>query len=316
MIKRAFRLLAAVFMLYCGLMDVAFAQTSIDQLKVELLSPWVVTVEGEARLRSLRLTALAGKDKDLFLIEANYGWLDGQQDPALAELKQTGTERKLTITTGAQSTIVVSQSPDGSLNGVFKPKAGSNKTVRLEKIPEQDLQVKVQAALTAKASQDFANEGKDWGVAPTTTARRSSSGYHAATPLTIPGAKVIKTGALKALLDMDKSVVVVDVLDGKDRVSIPGAYWMQGGGEGVLYGAEKSRFAAALEKLTAGDKSRSLVFLCLSSECWLSYNAALHALEAGYSNVTWYRGGINSWKAARLPLNAVERFSWSPAAGR
>ncbi len=45
----------------------------------------------------------------------------------------------------------------------------------------------------------------------------------------------------------------------------------------------------------------------LSRECWVSYNAALRAINAGYTNVLWYRGGIEAWKAAGLPTLAPGR---------
>ncbi|MBX3681485.1 MAG: hypothetical protein KF731_02195 [Thauera sp.] len=123
-------------------------------------------------------------------------------------------------------------------------------------------------------------------------------------------ARVIKTLELKALLDVNKDVVVVDVLDSKNRRSIPGAFWLSGAGDGQFFAAEKNRFAAALEKLTGGDKTRPLVFLCVSSECWLSYNASLHALEAGYEDVIWYRGGTNAWTGASLDWTKPESVSW------
>ena len=53
-----------------------------------------------------------------------------------------------------------------------------------------------------------------------------------------------------------------------------------------------------LDEVTGGDKAKPVVFYCLSQMCWLSYNAAMRAVEAGYTNVLWYRGGIESWKAA------------------
>jgi len=61
---------------------------------------------------------------------------------------------------------------------------------------------------------------------------------------------------------------------------------------------------------TGGDKTRPLVFLCISSECWLSYDASLHALEAGYKDVIWYRGGTNSWTGAILEWTKPESVSW------
>ncbi len=155
----------------------------------------------------------------------------------------------------------------------------------------------------------FSLEDKDWGVEATTTPKRGPL-YHAPTPASIPGARVIKTLELKGLLESNKNVVVVDVLDSKTRTTIPGAFWMYGGGDGQFFGAEKSRFATALEKLTGGDKTRPIVFLCLGSECWLSYNASLHALEAGYKDVIWYRGGTDSWKGANLESKKPESISW------
>ncbi len=155
----------------------------------------------------------------------------------------------------------------------------------------------------------FAFEDKDWRIEATTTPKRAPL-YHAPTPTSIPGARVIKTLELKALLEANKNVVVVDVLDSKTRKSIPGAFWMPGAGDGQFFAAETSRFSAALEKLTGGDKTRPIVFLCLSSECWLSYNASLHALEAGYKDVIWYRGGTNSWTGASLEWKKLESVSW------
>ena len=74
--------------------------------------------------------------------------------------------------------------------------------------------------------------------------------------------------------------------------------------------SEKSKFAAAMEKHTGGDKNRPVVFLCLGPECWESYNACLHALEAGYKEVMWYRGGRQAWVAARLDGPTPETIAW------
>lgn len=164
-----------------------------------------------------------------------------------------------------------------------------------------------QVALPEGKQQGFAYEDKDWGVAATSSIKRGTP--HAPTPTTIPGARVIRTLELKTLLEQNKEVVVVDVLDSKTRRTVPGAWWMSGAGAAAMYGAEMGRFTAALEKLTAGDKARPLVFLCLSSECWLSYNAALRAIEAGYKDVLWYRGGTDAWKGASLEL-VESRVGW------
>lgn len=85
---------------------------------------------------------------------------------------------------------------------------------------------------------------------------------------------------------------------------------MLGAGDGQFFGAEKSRFSVALEKLTGGDKSKPIIFLCISFECWLSYNASLYAVEAGYKDVIWYRGGTNAWGGASLDRATPELIKW------
>ena len=51
----------------------------------------------------------------------------------------------------------------------------------------------------AAGAAAFSYEDKDWGIAPTTTAKRAP--FHAPTPISIPGGRVIKTLELKALLE-------------------------------------------------------------------------------------------------------------------
>jgi PQQ-dependent catabolism-associated CXXCW motif protein len=154
----------------------------------------------------------------------------------------------------------------------------------------------------------FANEDRDFGVAPTRSPRRTQ--FHAPTPTEIPGGKVIRTVELRQLLDSQRNVLVVDVLDSKDgRSTIPGAVWLYGAGSGLGSG-EKSRFVAALEQLSGGDKSRPVVFLCLGAECWLSYNASLHAIEAGHTNVYWFRGGTDAWRGAGYATRSVKASNW------
>jgi len=154
----------------------------------------------------------------------------------------------------------------------------------------------------------FSYEDKDWGIAPTTTAKRAP--FHAPTPISIPGGRVIKTLELKALLEQLPSLVVVDVLAGRNRLTVPGAYSMAGAGDPQFFGAEKARLSEALGKLLEGDKSRPVVFLCSGSECWISYNAALHAIDAGFKDVLWFRGGTDAWKGAGLDVKPPRVVNW------
>jgi PQQ-dependent catabolism-associated CXXCW motif protein len=273
----------------------------------ELVSSWIVTVEGESRLRVLNVAGYAPKAPGTYLLEASYGFLDARQTPATAEYVDAAGQKTLKITTGGNGVITATRSADGRFEGTFQT-SRSTKRVTLAKIGEDELKLKVRAAVEEKEQAGYADEGKDWGVAAVTSQRRSE--FHAPTPTGIPGAQVIKTSALKKLLDADKSVVVVDVLDGVTRSTIPGARWMPEAGNGLVYPAEKARFAEAIAKFTSSDKSRPIVFMCLSAQCWLSYNASLLAVEAGYTNVMWYRGGVEAWRAAGLPVERAERANW------
>ncbi|MFI4974325.1 MAG: TIR domain-containing protein [Caulobacterales bacterium] len=48
-------------------------------------------------------------------------------------------------------------------------------------------------------------------------------------------------------------------------------------------------------------KTMQLIFFCLDGSCPESYKSAQAAIAAGYTNVLWYRGGVNAWAAAGLP---------------
>jgi len=90
---------------------------------------------------------------------------------------------------------------------------------------------------TPSQEQTFSYEDKDWGVSSTSTPIGPPFGKP--TPTAIPGARVIRTLELKALLESDKkSVVVIDVLDTKTRNSVPGAFWMPGAGDSRFYSAQ------------------------------------------------------------------------------
>src|SRR5262249_16667725 len=88
------------------------------------------------------------------------------------------------------------------------------------------------------------------------------------------------------------------------HMTLPTTWWWRAAGH---YPNEND--ARAINGLFVGllatsvpKRDTPLVFFCHSSKCWLSYNAALRAIGAGYTNVLWYRGGIAAWKAAGLPL--------------
>ena len=154
----------------------------------------------------------------------------------------------------------------------------------------------------------YADEDRDWGVPPATQLR--TVGYHEPTPTRIPGGKVVTTAELKAMLEQPSRPYIIDVLGGGVHRTIAGAFWMIGAGAGDMDRDEEKRFAGAIAAFAGGDKSRPMVFYCVDSECWLSYNAALRAIALGYTNVMWYRGGIASWRTSEGPMTQSDPFFW------
>jgi rhodanese-related sulfurtransferase len=55
-----------------------------------------------------------------------------------------------------------------------------------------------------------------------------------------------------------------------------------------------------LAKLPA-DKAAPVIFFCNSGDCWRSYKAAVVVRDAGWKNVSWFRGGMPEWTAKSLP---------------
>ncbi len=142
----------------------------------------------------------------------------------------------------------------------------------------------------------MAEERQDFGV-PATAELRTGP-MHAPTPATIPGAQVITTRGLVELLgSTEVRALLFDVLGGQER--IPGAIGAVPAAQaGSFRDQTQQEFGGFLRQVTEGNPDTPLVFYCLSSHCWMSYNAALRAVHLGYRNVLWYRGGIEAWKKA------------------
>ena len=159
-----------------------------------------------------------------------------------------------------------------------------------------------EAKLTAA---HYGSEEVDKGVRPTGSMRTSQ--FHAPTPVSHASARTVTTVDLAEMLKADPAPVLIDVLGGSGgHRSLPGAHWLPGGGS-----TRSGQLGARLAELTGGDRDRALVFFCQGWECWLSYNAALSASALGYTNVHWYRGGVRSWSAAKLPSDWANRNrSW------
>jgi rhodanese-related sulfurtransferase len=87
-------------------------------------------------------------------------------------------------------------------------------------------------------------------------------------------------------------MALIDVLSGYHS-TIPGAVSLPGAGFSNQVDRSQQIMTAV-----GGARGYPLVFFCAGASCWESYNAALRAIHAGFTNVYWYRGGLEAWAAA------------------
>lgn len=143
-------------------------------------------------------------------------------------------------------------------------------------------------------------ERQDYGVPPPQGLHDGA--FHGPTPNTIPGGQVITTkGLLPLIQNQQMPKLVLDILGGPEHLpgAVPAAAASQ---PGNFQDQTQQGFGNYLNQATRGNKEMPLVFYCLNTQCWMSYNAAARAIALGYKNVLWYRGGIEAWKSAGLPV--------------
>jgi rhodanese-related sulfurtransferase len=123
----------------------------------------------------------------------------------------------------------------------------------------------------------------------------------AETPTTLAGVKTVSADEVKKMLDA--GVPVIDT-----RVAAEYAEKTIKGAKSVPYkeksakepGFDASQDQFDLSKLP-GDKAAPLVFFCNAGECWKSYKASVVAAKAGYTKISWFRGGMPEWSGKGLP---------------
>lgn len=146
--------------------------------------------------------------------------------------------------------------------------------------------------------------------------------YKAPVPDTLQGAKVVTTEEAEALW-RKKGALFIDVMPetpkpanlpagtiwrDKVRKDIPGSIWLANVGYGAIPGETADYFRQGLASATASDKSRPILFYCMTN-CWMSWNAAKRAIEWGYSSVIWYPSGADGWESAKLPLEEKRPYA-------
>lgn len=124
------------------------------------------------------------------------------------------------------------------------------------------------------------------------------------TPTSLPGAKIISAAEAKALVAKGVPVYDVRVEEEYQTAHVPGAIsvpYKEGSAKEVGFDQGDDQFA--LNKLPK-DKNASLIMYCDGTICWKSYKSATMAIQAGWKNVYWFRGGFPEWKEAGLPIES------------
>lgn len=148
-------------------------------------------------------------------------------------------------------------------------------------------------------TQIFAFEARDFGVQPTNQLRQSQ--MHAPTPTAVPGASAVSTAALAGAIASGQQLLLIDVLGG--QYSLPRALVAPAlASPGSLNDRVQQQASQWLSQITGGRRDLPIVIYCSDPHCWLSYNAVLRTVAAGYDNVYWYRGGITAWQMAGLQV--------------
>jgi PQQ-dependent catabolism-associated CXXCW motif protein len=147
-------------------------------------------------------------------------------------------------------------------------------------------------------------EMQDFGVPPQ---QQLQTNLHGPTPTSIPGGQVVTTDRLLAMYQQgmqNGSLLVFHVLG--PGPTLPNAQNAVGASQaGTFQDQTQQQFGQYLQQVTQGNKAVPMVFYCQSTQCWMSYNAALRAINMGYTQVYWYRGGIEAWQAVQnMAMNA------------
>ena len=124
------------------------------------------------------------------------------------------------------------------------------------------------------------------------------------TPQKLNGISTVNTQEVAKMLRQPKTTRPVMLDTNGNYDTIPSALAFLNAGfafQDLTREASYDKRFASLLKLLAPDPQAPLIFFCAGRNCWSSINAALRAKQHGYSQVMWYRGGIESWKSAQLP---------------
>ena len=115
------------------------------------------------------------------------------------------------------------------------------------------------------------------------------------TPSTLEGVRVVSANELRPMVDQG----TVTIYDFRKKAS-----FVEGHVPGAMSGAPyyNERDTTLDTSFLPTDRSDRIVFYSHGTTGWKSYYAAKQAVEAGYQNILWMRGGFAEWQESDLPI--------------
>ena len=112
-------------------------------------------------------------------------------------------------------------------------------------------------------------------------------------PEDVPGTTKINAEELIELMWASPQLTLIDSRITSDR--------SKGFIEGSISLPNTETSCGALE-VVLSDKLAPVLFYCNGVKCGRSAKAAQIAIDCGYNQIYWFRGGIEEWKQKQLPL--------------
>jgi len=112
-------------------------------------------------------------------------------------------------------------------------------------------------------------------------------------PESLPGVVIVSAEEVVEMILSRPDLVIID--------SRKKTEYTKGHIEGAVNLLNTSMDPGYMESLCP-DKTRSIVFYCNGVRCLRSSDAIQKAMEWGYKNVFWFRGGWKEWADKRLPV--------------
>ena len=111
-------------------------------------------------------------------------------------------------------------------------------------------------------------------------------------PLNISGTIKVVAEDIFTLIEKNPNLIIIDARMRTDRI--------QGYLQGSISLPDTETDCASLKKIIQAKKS-PVLFYCNGVKCGRSVKSSKRALQCGYTNIYWFRGGFEEWKSKNLP---------------